>query len=135
SGWFCHRPTHIDEFGVPDAVLDDGSHHMQHVTESLQFLYDRIASNGVYMIEDMHTAYWPEYGGGRGDPRSIIERFKGLIDDLNADHVRDGTVTPSKFTRQTIAMTAYDSILVFEKSPLINKHMRMIGNEDLRVNY
>jgi hypothetical protein len=87
------------------------------------------------MIEDMHTAYWPEYGGGRGDPRSIIERFKGLIDDLNADHVRDGTVTPSKFTRQTVAMTAYDSILVFEKSPLINKHMRMIGNEDLRVNY
>lgn len=125
----------IDEFGVPDAVLDDGSHHMQHVTESFQFLYDRIASNGVYMIEDMHTAYWPEYGGGRGDPRSIIERFKGLIDDLNADHVRDGTVTPSNFTRQTIAMTAYDSILVFEKAPLINKHMKMIGNEDLRINY
>ncbi|MBB2965188.1 class I SAM-dependent methyltransferase [Methylobacterium sp. R2-1] len=127
--------TIINEFGVPDAVLDDGSHHMQHVSESFQFLYDRIASNGVYMIEDMHTAYWPEYGGGRGDPRSIIERFKGLIDDLNADHVRDGTVTPSKFTRQTVAMTAYDSILVFEKAPLINKHMRMIGNEDLRVNY
>ncbi|KQO88544.1 hypothetical protein ASF33_23645 [Methylobacterium sp. Leaf92] len=125
----------IDEFGAPDAVLDDGSHHMQHVTESFQFLYDRIASNGVYMIEDMHTAYWPEYGGGRDDPRSIIERFKGLIDDLNADHIRDGTVTPSNFTRQTIAMTAYDSIIVFEKAPLINKHMKMVGNEELRINY
>ncbi|WP_238314856.1 class I SAM-dependent methyltransferase [Methylobacterium organophilum] len=125
----------IDEFGPPDAVLDDGSHQMHHVTETFSFLYERIAPNGVYMIEDMHTAYWPDYGGGRGDPRSIIECFKGLIDDLNADHIRDGSVSPSNFTRQTIAMTAYDSILVFEKAPTINKSMKMLGNENLRVNY
>lgn len=125
----------LDEFGTPDIVLDDGSHHMTHVRASFDFLYDRISSNGIYMIEDMHTAYWADYGGGRGDPRSMIERFKGQVDDLNADHVRDGTVAPSKFTRQTLAMTAYDSILVFEKAPLINKHMKLIGDEALRVNY
>ncbi len=125
----------IDEFGVPDAVLDDGSHHMAHVTESFNFLYDRIAANGVYMIEDMHTAYWPDYGGGRGDPRSMVEKFKGLLDDLNADHVRDGTVAPTAFTRTTFAMTAYDSVLVFEKSSMINKVMKLIGDETLRVNY
>ncbi|ACL61642.1 class I SAM-dependent methyltransferase [Methylobacterium nodulans] len=125
----------IDEFGAPDVVLDDGSHHMDHVTASFDFLYDRIAANAVYMIEDMHTAYWPDYGGGRGEPRSMVERFKGLIDELNADHVRDGTVAPSRFTRQTVAMTAYDSILVFEKAQMINKFMQMIGDETLRVNY
>lgn len=125
----------IDEFGVPDAVLDDGSHQMPHVTASFDYLYERIAANGVYMIEDMHTAYWPDYGGGLRDPRSIIERFKGMIDDLNADHVQDGMLSPSRFTRQTIAMTAYDSILVFEKSPIINKFMKMIGDDSLRVNY
>lgn len=124
----------IDEFGIFDAVLDDGSHHMEHVTRSFDFLYERIAANGVYMIEDMHTAYWPDYGGGRGDPRSMIERFKGLIDDLNADHVRDGTVAPSAFTRQTVAMTAYDSILVFERAPFVNKSMKIIGDDTQRVN-
>ncbi|GJD51684.1 hypothetical protein OPKNFCMD_4439 [Methylobacterium crusticola] len=108
---------------------------MTHVTETFDFLYERIVSNGVYMIEDMHTAYWPDYGGGRGDPRSMVERFKGMIDDLNADHVRDGTVSSSRFTEQTIAMTAYDSILVFEKAPIINKTMKMIGDDSLRVNY
>ena len=125
----------LDEFGAPDAIQDDGSHQMPDVTASFEFLYDRMAANGVYMIEDMHTAYWPEYGGGRGDPRSMIERFKGLIDDLNAEHVRDGSVAPTSFTNKTIAMTAYDSILVFEKSPLINKQMKMVGDESLRVNY
>jgi cephalosporin hydroxylase len=125
----------IDEFGAFDAVLDDGSHHMQHVTASFDYLYPRIASTGVYMIEDMHTAYWPDYGGGRGDPRSMVERFKGYIDELNAEHVRDHSVTPSDFTRSTVAMTAYDSILVFERAPLINKAMKMIGDQTLRVNY
>ncbi len=125
----------LDEFGAPDVVLDDGSHHMAHVRASFDFLYDRMAATGVYMIEDMHTAYWPDYGGGRGDPRSMVEVFKGLIDDLNADHVRDGSVAQSEFTRKTIAMTAYDSILVLEKSPFINKRMEMIGDESLRLNY
>lgn len=125
----------LDEFGAPDVVLDDGSHHMMHVTASFDFFYDRIAPTGVYMIEDMHTAYWPEYGGGRGDPRSFVEKFKGLIDDLNADHIRDGSVSPTRFTRSTAVMTAYDSILVFEKAPAINKHMKMIGDASLRTNY
>ncbi len=125
----------IDEFGAFDAVLDDGSHQMQHVTASFDYLYPRIASTGVYMIEDMHTAYWPDYGGGRGDPRSMVERFKGYLDELNAEHVRDHSVAPSDFTRSTFAMTAYDSILVFEKSPMINKAMKMIGDQALRVNY
>jgi cephalosporin hydroxylase len=125
----------LDEFGVPDIVLDDGSHQMQHVTASFDFLYDRIAASGVYMVEDMHTAYWPDYGGGRSDARSFVEKFKEMIDLLNADHIRAGDPLPKRFARQTIAMTAYDSILVFEKSPMINKIMKMIGDQSLRLNY
>lgn len=125
----------LDEFGAPDIVLDDGSHHMQHVTASFDCLYDKIGSCGVYMIEDMHTAYWSEYGGGKGDPRSFVERFKDMIDLLNADHVRDGDLSPNLFTRQTVAMTAYDSILVFEKAPIVNKFMKMVGDQSLRLNY
>jgi hypothetical protein len=117
----------LQEFGAIDVVLDDGSHRMPDVVATFNYLYDKISPSGVYMIEDMHTAYWPDYGGGRGDPRSIVERFKGMIDDLNAEHVRDGTVYPSRFTQQTLAMTAYDSVLVFEKSATINKYMYNIG--------
>lgn len=117
----------IDEFGPFDIVLDDGSHHMAHVVPTFDFLYRRMSPAGVYLIEGMHTAYWQDYGGGRGDPRSMVERFKGMIDDLNAEHVRDGTVSCTDFTRQTFAMTAYDSILVFEKTSFINKKMKMIG--------
>lgn len=125
----------MDEFGVFDAVLDDGSHHMDHVPKTFEFLYPRIASNGVYMIEDMHTAYWENYGGGIGAKTSMVEKFKSLIDNLNASHIHDGSILADDFTNKTIAMTAYDSILVFEKTPFANKIMRIVGDDNLRVNY
>ena len=61
----------IDEFGTPDIVLDDGSHVMSHVVSSFQYLYPRTAKNGIYMVEDLHTAYWEEYGGGAAPPRQL----------------------------------------------------------------
>ena len=56
----------VDEFGPPDVVLDDGSHKMHHISTSFGFLCPRLSKNGVYMVEDLHTAYWDEYGGGLG---------------------------------------------------------------------
>ncbi len=125
----------INEFGSFDAVLDDGSHHMDHVPATFEFLYPRIAPNGVYMIEDMHTAYWSNYGGGLGAPSSMVEKFKHMIDKLNAAHIHDGSLPIDDFTRSILAMTAYDSILVFEKASFANKIMRIVGDENLRVNY
>lgn len=102
------------EFGLPDVVLDDGSHHMRDITASFGVLYPRLARNGVYLVEDLHTAYWPEYGGGVSREGTFIELSKSLIDSLNADHTR-GVITPNAFTRSTTSMHFYDSIVVFEK--------------------
>ena len=43
----------IEEFGVPDVVLDDGSHQMAHINATFEFLYPRLPRNGVYMVEDL----------------------------------------------------------------------------------
>ncbi len=51
----------IDEFGPPDIVLDDGTHVMDHISASFRFLYPRLTKSGIYMVEDLHTAYWDEY--------------------------------------------------------------------------
>ncbi len=55
------------------------------------------------MVEDLHTAYWDEYEGGLNRPGSFIEFSNALIDELNADHVRQG-LSPTAFTRNTLAM-------------------------------
>lgn len=47
-----------------DIVLDDGSHLSRHMIASFEFLYPRISTSGVYMVEDTHTNYWEEWEGG-----------------------------------------------------------------------
>jgi hypothetical protein len=117
--------TILDEFGTPDIVLDDGSHRMSDVVETFRFLYPRTAKDGVYMVEDLHTAYWDEYGGGVGRDGTFIELCKSLIDELNADWSRD-KLPPTEFTRSTLSMHFYDSIAAFERG-------RHLAKEDVRV--
>jgi len=116
----------VKEFGKPDIVIDDGSHLMHHISASFNFLYPLVPINGVYIAEDLHTCYWDEYGGGLGKPESFIEVAKKLVDDLNADHAR-GSVEPSAFTRETMSMHFYDSVVVFEKGRHIKKHAIKTG--------
>jgi hypothetical protein len=104
----------LHEFGPPHIVLDDGSHIMEHVNATFNLLYHRLDSNGVYLVEDLHTAYRAEYGGGYRHQNSFIETCKNLLDQLNADHAREA-ISPSRFTRETTSLHFYDSIAVFER--------------------
>lgn len=114
------------EFGAPDVVLDDGSHVMSHVQASFDFLYPRLLRNGVYFVEDLHTAYWNEFGGGLRRGGTFIETSKALIDELNADHTREA-LAATDFTRSTHSMHFYDSIVVFEKGRHTTKFAPQIG--------
>jgi hypothetical protein len=116
----------IEEFGAPDIVLDDGSHAMQDLAASFEFLYPRISPRGVYMAEDLHTCYWQEYGGGLQREGTFIELTKTLIDRLNADHTR-GALPPDDFSRETFSIHIYDSIIAFEKGRHVRKHCPMTG--------
>ncbi|MDQ2804557.1 MAG: class I SAM-dependent methyltransferase [Pseudomonadota bacterium] len=116
----------IEEFGAPDIVIDDGSHIQQDVLASFRFLYPRLNPNGVYVVEDLHTAYWPEFGGGLKRDGSFIEVCKSLLDDLNADLSR-GTVQPTPFSRLTLSMHFYDSLAIFERGRHLPKHAPHTG--------
>jgi cephalosporin hydroxylase len=117
----------IEEFGSPDVVLDDGSHVMKHIAASFEFLYPRLARTGVYIVEDLHTAYWEEYGGGAGNPGSFIEKCKRYIDEVNAHYSR-GAVPTSALGRTTLSMHFYDSVVVFERGRHIDRSAPLIGN-------
>ena len=116
----------VEEFGTPDIVLDDGSHMMSHIMASFAVLYPKLSRNGVYFVEDLHTAYWDEYEGGLRRKGSFIEHCKDLIDELNADHARDA-LAATDFTRTTQSMHFYDSIVVFEKGRHTSKHAPRYG--------
>jgi methyltransferase family protein len=121
----------LEEFGPPDIVLDDGSHTMSQQIATFEFLYPRLAKNGVYMVEDLHTAYWPEFEGGLRREGTFIELCKDLFDQLNAEHSR-GAIQPSEFTKTTMGMHLYDSVAVFERGTHTAKLPIQIGRKDER---
>jgi cephalosporin hydroxylase len=116
----------INEFGLPDIVLDDGSHRMDHILASFQFLYQKLPKNGLYIVEDLHTAYWEEYGGGVHKPETFINVSKNFVDRLNADHSR-GVIEPDFITRNTFSIAFYDSVVVIERGAIPYKKAPQIG--------
>lgn len=73
----------VNKYGPFDMILDDGSHMNEHVIFSFEHLFNSVKSGGLYVVEDVHTSYWPWYNGGLNDPRSMMEYFKKLSDDIN----------------------------------------------------
>ncbi|MGH7043496.1 MAG: class I SAM-dependent methyltransferase [Acetobacteraceae bacterium] len=116
----------IEDFGAPDIVLDDGCHLGVPTAASFRFLYPRMDRNGVYAVEDLHTAYWPEFSGGLKREGTFIELAKSLIDELNADLSR-GAVAPSGFTRSTLSMHFYDSQVIFERGRALPRQDMQVG--------
>lgn len=111
----------VDEFGEFDIVIDDGSHRVEHVKKTFDFLYSRISATGIYFVEDTHAAYWSSHGGSINAPHSINNVAKNCIDRINADHAR-GQIQPDYFTKNTKCMSVYDSIVVFEKGDVGEKY-------------
>lgn len=59
-----------DKYGPFDVILDDGSHVLKHQRTSFEVLFPLLKEGGMYIIEDLHTSYWPRWGG------SMIEYLK-----------------------------------------------------------
>lgn len=71
------------EYGPFDMILDDGSHMNEHVIFSFEHLFQSLKSGGVYVVEDCATSYYDDYGGGRYKQGTMIEYFKGVVDEVN----------------------------------------------------
>jgi phosphoribosylcarboxyaminoimidazole (NCAIR) mutase len=99
-----------------DIVLDDGSHRSPDMIASFHHLYDHVQPRGVYMVEDTHANYWPDWGGGVKAPGTFMEFAKDKLDEINAVHTRSA-IPVSRFTMSTDFIAVYDSIVVFEKRP------------------
>lgn len=69
-----------------DLIVDDGSHSSPDIIGALVRYLPLLNPGGKYVIEDLHAAYWQNWGGGLFEPNSAISFLKKLIDSLNLEH-------------------------------------------------
>ena len=107
----------IDELGNPQIIIDDGSHHADHLSLTLQLLWPQLQDGGLYIIEDTHTSYWKDHGGGYQSPQTIIEFLKDAIDTMHQSYTRKQMPSKTEFLKDSLSsITFHDSIIVLRKS-------------------
>lgn len=104
--------------GLYDIIIDDGSHMMAHQKFTLTAMWHSLNGGGTYIIEDLETSYWPQFGGGYKTGKTTLDVLKKWIDYLNyqaARHERAGK-SAKEFNKMGIkAIQFYPSICFIEK--------------------
>ena len=124
------NPQDLERFiqnvgGDFDIILDDGGHTTTQQVTSFISLFPHVKSGGLYIIEDLHTAYWKNYGGDYSR-KTTIGFLKDLIDDVNfigarttkASHLDIDPVIRSEMTEyqeKIYSIHFYDSIAIIRK--------------------
>ncbi|MGB7419006.1 MAG: class I SAM-dependent methyltransferase [Erythrobacter sp.] len=119
----------IHDIGAPDIILDDGSHVAEHQEVTFKTLFPHLKTGGLYVIEDLHTAYWPGfYQGGYRRKGTAIELAKALIDDMHAWYHHKGSQYAGRTTIKSVRF--YDSIVVIEKGDIaMPQHIKVSGRD------
>jgi hypothetical protein len=103
-----------------DILIDAGGHTMDQQIHTYEELFPKVAANGVYLIEALHTSYSKDYGGAYKAKNTFIEYSKDFVDQTNAWHSQQpDRLDVSDFTRSVNSLHYYDSVLVIEKRPTI----------------
>lgn len=85
------------EVGGFDIIIDDGSHINEHILTSFTVLFPFLRIGGLYVIEDLQTSYWSDYGGNPGDlndPATGMGMLKQLIDGINHQFIPNRSDQP-----------------------------------------
>jgi hypothetical protein len=114
--------------GFFDVIIDDGGHKMKQQEVTVLSLFGKLNYGGIYIIEDTHTSYWEDFGGGFKKEGSFIENMKSLVDLLHIRHIdkeKPGRNVENSFHGLT-SITFYDSMVVLEKE--VPKDFKRLSN-------
>ena len=108
----------VAEVGRPDIIIDDGSHLNHHVLKSFEVLFPLLADDGIYVVEDTQTAYWPDTGGSSDNlltaPTSMA-LLKSLVDGLNHEEFLKPGYVPSYHDQNITGLHFYHNLVFVQK--------------------
>jgi hypothetical protein len=105
----------LNKYQKIDIVIDDGSHIGKHMAASFNHLYYKISSNGIYLVEDIHTCF--HHHDFYNKNLNFMDFIKNKLDELHGCYNKKIT----DFTKITDSINIYNNIVIFEKRIQGNK--------------
>lgn len=107
----------VTEHGPFDIVIDDGSHIPRHVVISFQVLFPKLANEGIYIIEDVQTAFWPRFGGTLIEGGETLKLANSILQAINYREIVAAVPnwSPPAIAPTIRAFRAYHNLFVIEK--------------------
>lgn len=107
----------VSAVGDFDIIIDDGSHYNEHVIVAFKTLFPHLKEDGLYVVEDTQTSYWPSWGGATDleAPHTSMNFFKSLVDCLNYEEFVLQDYAPTYFDKNIVAMTFYHNLVFINK--------------------
>ena len=93
--------TIINEVGLPNIVIDDGGHKRSEQIETFKFLFPKLGSGSIYIIEDLQTNYLNKWND---QELSTIEYLKFLIDFKEHPEINYNSITFEPNNGQSICL-------------------------------
>ena len=127
----------INQYGNFNIIIDDGSHLKKDVIKSFNLLFPHLNNNGLYIVEDMQTAYNHFFGGNPFDLKysnSHMNFFKHLTDRLNYQEIANPFYISNKYDAKITNVSFYHN-LVFVRKGVNNKLSKEVLNhsyEDMK---
>jgi spermidine synthase len=96
-----------------DIIIDDGGHFSEHHKKSFDVLFPYLNDDGLYIVEDLHTAYYEAFNGGYKKD-NFVDFCKKLCDfpTYNGPVENDEA---SKYRNKIKEIKFYNSLVVIRK--------------------
>lgn len=107
-----------DEIGEMDIIVDDGSHVPSHIIHTFNFLFPKLKSGGIYVVEDTQTSYWKSMGGeykNHSNLNTTMNYFKNLSDGLNFREFVDPGYQPTYLDLNIVSIHFYHNLIFIYK--------------------
>lgn len=103
------------EYNGFDIIIDDGSHLNADVVNTFTILFPLLRNEGIYVIEDTQTSYWPSWGGSIDNAESSMNFVKRLVDGLNYAEFPIPGYTPGEFEKTIVQITFLHNLILIIK--------------------